>query len=327
MAPIRISLISLFFTLILLACGGSEETKSSTDINSPRAELPVTILYTGTAEPEEKEMIINDKEAPEGMIAINGGNVRIGSEEGFDHERPLFWARVKPYFLDKSPVTVAQFREFVEATGYKTEAEEFGNAGVIHESTGKNWILKDGANWRYPMGPDFPAANDDHPVTQVSWRDAMAYAQWAGKRLPHEIEWEHAARNAENSRSIYPWGDSLSTSLGFKANVWNGIFPEFNRVEDGFSETSPVGQYGETPIGLTDMSGNVWEWCLNYKFDYRALIIDDFPGGMDQEKAQRGGSFLCEPTWCHGYRVSGRSSSTPETSLFHIGFRCLKEID
>jgi sulfatase modifying factor 1 len=281
----------------------------------------------GANEPEEKEAILNTQEAPEGMIAINGGNVRIGSEEGFDHERPMFWARLKPYFLDKSPVTVAQFRAFVNATNYKTEAEEFGNAGVIHESTGKNWILKDGANWQYPMGADFPAAKDNHPVTQVSWRDAMAYAQWAGKRLPHEIEWEHAARNAINSRTIYPWGDSLSTSLGFKANVWNGIFPEFNKVEDGFTETSPIGQFGETPIGLTDMSGNVWEWCLNYKFDYRALLIDDFPGGMDKEKAQRGGSFLCEPTWCHGYRVSGRSSSTPETSLFHIGFRCLKEID
>ncbi|MGR3810646.1 formylglycine-generating enzyme family protein [Jiulongibacter sp. NS-SX5] len=313
---------------IISSCSSSEnEQEQAVGFATAKDELPSTITYVGSQEPIETSIIKNTAEVPEGMIAIDGGNVRIGSEEGFDHERPLFWARLKPYFLDKTPVTVGQFREFVNATNYETEAETFGNAGIIHESTGKNWILKDGANWEYPLGPDFPKAADDHPVTQVSWRDAMAYAQWVGKRLPHEIEWEHAARNAENSRMIYPWGNDLSIEKGYKANVWNGIFPEFNKLEDGFPETSPVGHYGETPLGLTDMSGNVWEWCLNYKYDYRAMVIPDFPGELSKEKAQRGGSFLCEPTWCHGYRVSGRSSSSPETSLFHVGFRCLKEIE
>ena len=321
-----ILLATLFICII--ACSpdsGTTQERKETGL-SVKAELPSTILYAGLREPVEEVELVNDHAAPPGMIAIPGGIVRIGSEEGFDHERPLFWARLKPFFMDKSPVTVGQFREFVKSTGYQTEADRFGNGGVIHESTAKNWILKDGANWEYPLGKDFPKAADDHPVTQVSWNDATAYAKWAGKRLPHEIEWEHAARNASNSRSIYPWGNELNDSKGYKANVWNGIFPEFNKLEDGYPETSPVGKFGETPLGLTDMSGNVWEWCSNFIYDYRELVVEDFSGSSKPEKAQRGGSFLCEPTWCHGYRVSGRSSSSPETSLFHVGFRCVKDI-
>ncbi len=317
----------LSLAIVFIACKETEEKEEAkTDEISPKSELPATVQYVGLQEPSAVEFPVSDSSAPEGMVLVKGGNVRIGSEEGFDHERPMFWATIKPFYMDKSPVTVGEFRKFIEATDYQTEADQFGNAGIIHESTGKNWILKDGANWEYPLGRDFPKAGEDHPVTQVSWRDATAYAKWAGKRLPHEIEWEHAARNGSNSRSIYPWGEELNPGGKYNANVWNGIFPEFNKVEDGFAETSPVGQFGETPIGLTDMSGNVWEWCSNYLYDYRALALDDFKGGAKTEKAQRGGSFLCEPTWCHGYRVSGRSSSSPETSLFHVGFRCVKDL-
>ncbi|UBM60685.1 formylglycine-generating enzyme family protein [Marinilongibacter aquaticus] len=331
--------MKLISTLILLlsltvACSSENSDEKNNDAAAenelnidPKSEFPSTILYTGAEQPQDSSQILNTETAPEGMVAIDGGNVRIGSNEGFDHERPLFWARLKPFFMDKSPVTVGEFRKFVEDTGYKTDADKFGNAGIIHETTNKTWILKDGANWEYPMGHDFPKAKDDHPVTQVSWRDAEAYAKWAGKRLPHEIEWEHAARNGHNSRNIYPWGDNLEPDGKFRANVWNGIFPEHNEVSDGFPETSPVGYYGQTPIGLTDMSGNVWEWCSNHHFDYRTLAIPNFPKKVDQEMSERGGSFLCEPTWCHGYRVSGRSSSTSETSLFHVGFRCVKDIE
>ena len=320
--------IIVLISFVLFGCTETDQSgqENSSEELSPKAELPSTILYVGINEPQQTDIIKNEGETPDGMIAIDGGNVRIGSEEGFDQERPMFWARVRPFYMDKSPVTVGEFRKFIEATGYETEADRYGNAGIIHESTGKNWILKDSANWEYPLGKDFPKAADNHPVTQVSWYDASAYAKWAGKRLPHEIEWEHAARNARNSRTIYPWGNDLNDQTGYKANVWNGIFPEYNKVEDGFAETSPVGQFGETPLGLTDMSGNVWEWCSNYYFDYRGLILEDFKGGIKKEKAQRGGSFLCEPTWCHGYRVSGRSSSSPETSLFHVGFRCVKDL-
>lgn len=306
---------------LLLGCKAQPEENQG-----PSLVLPQTIKYTGASVPEGNLKNSPKIQPPEGMILIPAGKVRIGSEEGFDQERPMFWAELSDFYMDISPVTVAQFRAFVKSTNYKTEADVFGNAGIIHESTDKNWILKDGANWEYPLGKDFPKAADDHPVTQVSWNDANAYAKWAGKRLPHEIEWEHAARNAKNSREIYPWGNDLNIGTKFRANVWNGEFPNYNENTDGFAETSPVGYYGKTPLGLTDMSGNVWEWCSNELLDYKSFV-DHKSILIKNEKAQRGGSFLCEPSWCHGYRVSGRSSSSAETSLFHVGFRCVKDIN
>lgn len=290
--------------------------------------FPKTITYLGIEQPVDTSVVKFAGDVPAGMIGIDGGMVRVGSEEGFDHERPMFWARLKPFLMDKSPVTVAEFRKFIKATDFKTQADNFGDAGVIDESTGKQWILKPGANWEYPMGKDFPKAADNHPVTQVSWNDAVAYAKWAGKRLPNEIEWEHAARNAKNSRDIYSWGNDIKDKNGYKANVWQGTFPTVYYNEDGYPQTSPVGAFGKTPLGLTDMSGNVWEWCSNTKFNYEALFRSvTYPTDTIPEKAERGGSFLCEPSWCHGYRVAGRSNSSAETSLFHVGFRCVKDVE
>ncbi|MFN4147042.1 MAG: formylglycine-generating enzyme family protein [Runella sp.] len=291
--------------------------------------FPKTVLYIGFDKPTDT-IVVTQKVGtpPQNMTWIPGGVVQIGSDDGVPHERPSFWAKVAPFWMDTHPVTVAEFRRFVEATGYQTEAEKFGNGGIIDESTGQQWILKDGATWHHPLGLDSPAAPADHPVTQVSWNDANAYAQWAGKRLPCEIEWEHAARNARNSQTIYPWGNDIQSGGQYKANIWQGKFPVKNFNEDGFLYTSPVGKFGKTPLGLTDMSGNVWEWQSNWKFNYEALFRSPLrEGDVANERAERGGSFLCEPSWCHGYRVSGRSSSTPETSLFHVGFRCVKDIE
>lgn len=240
------------------------------------------------------------------------------------HERPVFKARVAPFFMDTHPVTVAQFRTFVEETEYVTQAEDFGDAAVYSLSQ-RAWELLPGANWRYPLGPDSPGAEDNHPVTQVSWNDAVAYARWAGKRLPTEVEWEHAARGGANRRSIYPWGDSIVAEDRYQANVWNGQFPRFNTNADGYMLTSPVGTFGATSLGLTDMAGNVWEWMDDWFRSY-ADRDKEFAPDEQSEKAQRGGSFLCEPGWCHGYRVSGRSHSTPESSLFHVGFRCVMDL-
>lgn len=289
--------------------------------------FPKTISYLGLKESQTAPKNKIPVHIPSEMVLIPAGKVRIGAEDGFAHELPQFWAHVESFLMDKSPVTVAQFRAFIKATGYKTEAEKFGNAGVINEETGKQWILVEGANWEYPLGKSRLKALDNHPVTQVSWNDANAYAQWAGKRLPCEIEWEHAARNAKNSRTIYPWGNEIQTNGKWNANVWQGKFPVKNYAEDTYPYTSPVGQFGKTELGLTDMSGNVWEWTSNKKFDYASLFAKDASGiSISEEYAERGGSFLCEPTWCHGYRVSGRSSSTSDTGLFHLGFRCVKDI-
>ncbi len=331
--------LPLFFTgIIALSCNSGEDKTAESETQKVQIgevneafvralNFPETITYLGIEKPADTSLIAFTGNIPEEMIGVNGGIVRVGSEEGFDHERPMFWARVKPFLMDKSPVTVAQFREFMKATNFKTQAEIFGDAGMIGESTGNVWILKAGAYWEYPMGKDLPKASDNHPVTQVSWNDANAYAAWAGKRLPNEIEWEHAARNALNSRDIYPWGNEIITEKGYKANVWQGTFPSVYVNEDGFPQTSPVGKFGNTPLGLTDMSGNVWEWCSNTKFNYEALFRNvTYPTDTLPEKAERGGSFLCEPSWCHGYRVAGRSNSSAETSLFHVGFRCVKDI-
>ncbi|NNF59561.1 MAG: formylglycine-generating enzyme family protein, partial [Rhodothermaceae bacterium] len=233
---------------------------------------------------------------------------------------------VAPFFMDVSPVTVARFRAFVEATGYTTEAERFGNAGVMAYGA---WHLAEGATWHHPLGPASSPAPADHPVTQVSWNDAVAFCEAEGKRLPTEVEWEHAARGARDDRHPYAWGDSLAThdheGTHHHANTWNGTFPIRNTGDDGYFTTSPVGTFGATPLGLTDIGGNVWEWTDDW---YRSYADRDqpFTPTPESEKALRGGSFLCHTSYCHGYRVSARSHATPETSLFHTGFRCVQEL-
>lgn len=228
---------------------------------------------------------------------------------------------IKPFLLDKNLVTVADFEEFVKATHYVTEAEKFGNAGVFDDKT-HEWTLMDGADFRYPFGKNKPRAEGNHPVTQVSWNDAHAYAKWRGKRLPTQWEWEHAAKNGENTKQQYTWGEKLVVAGKYKANTWQGSFPYTNTQEDGYAYTSPIGVFGKNKIGLSDMGGNVWQWCED--------SIE--PMGRDKEidpalrRVTRGGSFLCDPMVCHGFQTTGRSSSTPESSMVHIGFRCAKNI-
>ena len=307
--------LGAFLLLLLAACHAEPEGRTLTEGVTVFAEKPEAVSPKQT-----------NATPPPGMVAVPGGQTQIGAEDGIAWEKPQFWATVEPFFMDEHPVTVAEFRKFVQATGYQTQAEGFGDAGVLDEST-KAWTLVKGANWQFPQGPNQPKAPDTHPVTQVSWNDAVAYAKWAGKRLPTEIEWEHAARNGVNTRFRYPFGNDLNAPDGKAlANTWNGTFPDHDAVTDGFHYTSPVGQFGKTPLGLTDMTGNVWEWCADWKQEYADLVAGRAPQNPT-EKAQRGGSFLCEPGWCHGYRVSGRSFSTPETSLMHVGFRCVKSVN
>lgn len=253
---------------------------------------------------------------PAGMVYVPGGVTRIGSEDGPPDERPMFRATVRPFFMDAHPVTVAQFRAFVHGTGYVTEAERFGDAAV-YDVTTDEWRLVSGASWRRPLGPRGPQAPDDHPVTQVSWHDAVAFAAWAGKRLPTEVEWEHAARGARDSRRRYAWGDELVEAGVYHANTWHDA--------DGYRYTSPVGRFGETALGLTDMGGNVWEWTADWFRPY-ADRGKPFTPDASGEKVQRGGSFLCHPSSCHGYRVAARSHATPETALFHVGFRLVQDL-
>ena len=261
---------------------------------------------------------------PEGMVFVPGGTTRIGSDDGLPDESPVWAARVAPFHMDASPVTVARFRRFVDATGHTTDAERLGDAGVF-DLERRQWKLVPGASWHHPHGPSGPPAPDDHPVTQVSWHDAMAFARWEGKRLPTEAEWEHAARGARDLRQPYAWGRTLVENGGYRANTWQGSFPERNTAEDGHVFTSAVGAFGRTSLGLTDMGGNVWEWTADWYRPYSERALPFTPGPAS-ERAQRGGSFLCHESYCHGYRVSGRSHSTPETALFHVGFRLVRDI-
>jgi formylglycine-generating enzyme len=300
----------------------AEDNENSSSIHPYTA----TINILGTKEPNKSGEIFQKETPPNGMVFIPGGYIHLGSEQGYENEKPRVWASVQSFFMDETEVTVAAFREFINATGYKTEAEKFGNSGVFYNDENNWWRMKDGANWEYPQGGDQPKAKDDHPVTQVSWNDAAAYASWAGKRLPREIEWEHAARNANNSEARYSWGEDAKENGKWKLNFFQGNFPKENINEDGFVYTAPVGSFGKSILGLADMSGNVWEWCNDDKISYVDLASGNFSNANKLEKVMRGGSFLCETTVCHGYRVSSRSFSTPETSLMHIGFRCVKDI-
>ncbi len=258
------------------------------------------------------------------MIFIEGGETTIGSEKGNENEKPVFKVEVKPFYLDKHPVTVAQFREFVKSTNYKSQAERFGNSLLFNFNKYK-YELREGAYWEYPLGVDGPKAKDDHPVTHVSWNDAMDYAKWAGKRLPTEYEWEYAAKYMHDQNDIYAWGNSVKDENGnYLVNFWQGNFPFKNENLDKYMYSSEVGKFGISNCGLTDMGGNVWEWCLDV---YRPYGINDVKIYADSNmKVIRGGSFMCDPDVCHGFRVSARTFCSAETSNFHMGFRCAKGV-
>ncbi len=219
---------------------------------------------------------------------------------------------LKAFWIDKNLVSVADFRKFITATKYITEAEKFGDAGFFDVKTGK-WSLKKGCTWEFPMGKDFTKATNNHPVTQVSWNDAVAYATWAKKRLPTIEEYNWAAKNADETEQTYAWGEKNLENGQYKANFWQGSFPMLSTVKDGYQYTSPIGAFAKSKLGMTDMGGNVWQW------------LADWSPKKPNEKLQAGGSFLCDPAICHGFKIGNTSESSPETSLMHVGFRCVRD--
>ena len=256
-------------------------------------------------------------ENAQGMVPLKGGTFLTTDPQT---EQPVK-QQIKPFLMDKNLVTVADFEEFTQKTGYLTEAERFGNS-TIFDFKRHDWRMEEGANFRYPFGKNGDKAQPNHPVTQVSWNDAVAYARWKGKRLPTDAEWEWAAKNGGKTTAQYPWGEALIVNGGYKANTWQGGFPQINTVEDGFLTTSPVGEFGESPLGLTDMGGNVWQWCAD------AVQPKGCSADLDLRvrKVCRGGSFLCDMNVCHGFKIGNRTNSTAETAMVHTGFRCVKSI-
>ena len=260
--------------------------------------------------------------APPAMVRIPAGETRIGADQGRPDELPSFMATVAAFDMDRTPVTVALFADFVRRTQFVTEAERRGNSAVMTFGTGQ-WKLVEGATWRKPTGPQDPDAEPSHPVTHISWNDAVAYCAASGKRLPSEAEWEHAARAGSTKENEFAFGDALVKAGRYRANVWTGVFPAINTAADGYRITSPVGAFGAGPLGLSDMAGNVWQWTADWYRPYgeRDQPWDNLPAG---EKVHRGGSFLCDPKFCYGFRVTARGHATSDSSHMHVGFRCVK---
>jgi formylglycine-generating enzyme required for sulfatase activity len=198
-----------------------------------------------------------------------------------------------------------------------------------------SWEYRHGADWRHPLGPKSSIeGKGKHPVVQVAWEDAVAYAEWAGKSLPTEAQWEYAARGGENHE--YIWGEELVPDGIYMANTWQGNFPYENDATDMFSHTAPVKTYEPNKFGLYDMGGNVWEWCSDwYRPDaYKTSASSNPTGPIDSydpmepglpKRVTRGGSFLCSQNVCRGYRPSSRMKTTPDTGLIHTGFRCVRK--
>jgi formylglycine-generating enzyme required for sulfatase activity len=286
-------------------------------------------------------------EIARGMRELPGGAFLMGTDSDIgypdDGEGPVREVTLRPFLIDKTSVTNRQFAKFVKATGYKTEAERFGWSFVFHllipADTAKRlkhnvaqtpwWWKVPGAYWRNPEGPK-TNINDrmDHPVVHVSWADAVAYCQWAGKRLPTEAEYEFAARGGLE-QAIYPWGDELTPGGEHRCNIWQGTFPQTNTAEDGYIGTAPARAFATNGFGLFHMAGNVWEWCHDWWSP--TFHVDgprDNPAGppTGDRRVTRGGSYLCHASYCNRYRVAARTSNTPDSSTGNIGFRCVADI-
>lgn len=307
---------------------------------------------------------------PPGMVWIPGGTFLMGSTgpEARPDEGPLHAVTVRGFYMDTTEVTNARFAEFVDATGYVTVAEKKPDlneilaqlppgtpplpeeklvpGALVFRPTEQPvkigfpgdhlqwWEWVPGANWRHPAGPDSNLDGlADHPVVQICWDDAVAYCEWAGKQLPTEAQWEHAAR-AGHHQWPYIWGTDPVSDTSPQANIWQGQFPYRNAVSDGYPATAPVRSYPPNDFGLYDMAGNVWEWCYDWYGDrYYESLVDEVqldPTGphttshpREPRKSQRGGSFLCNRDYCSSYRPSARMGTSTDTGMGHTGFRAV----
>lgn len=306
----------------------------------------------------------------EGMVHITGGEFTMGSDHPLSRpdERPLHRVKVDDFWIDAHEVTNKQFAEFVRATGYVTTAERVPdlaeimsqappgtppppkenlvagsmvftppNRAVPLNDIRRWWTWMPGADWQHPEGPTSSIrGRENHPVVHVSWDDAVAYAEWCGKRLPTEAEWEFAARGGLDG-SPFVWGSSPLSDTNPQANVWQGGFPNLNQAADGYVRTAPVGNFAANGYSLHDMAGNVWEWCSDwyrpdgYALQASAEVLSN-PCGPERsadprrpympQRVQRGGSFLCNDEYCSSYRPSARMGCSPDTGMSHVGFRC-----
>lgn len=277
-----------------------------------------------------------------GTRPIPAGRYLLGDAFGegypFDGEGPQREVELEAFDIDAAPVTNDRFAAFVDASGYVTEAEQLGDSAVFHLAVAAEpadirgrfpsapwWVSVAGADWRHPSGRHSDLAGlGSHPVVHVSWADAQAYAEWAGRALPTEAQWEAAARGGLRG-ARYAWGDELTPSGQWMCNIWQGRFPTHNTREDGWLTTSPVGTYPANGYGMYDVAGNVWEWCAD-RFETVGPAASRtgaalLPVVQEERRATRGGSYLCHESYCNRYRVAARTGNTPDSSMGNCGFR------
>jgi sulfatase modifying factor 1 len=307
------------------------------------------------------------------MIEIPAGCFRMGSAGFYPEEAPVREVQVGGFAIDRGPVTVAQFARFVEETGYLTLAERppdpaeypdadpsllYAGSAVFHPTPGPVplhdssswWAYVPGASWQAPWGPDSDnSGRANHPITHVAYADAEAYAEWAGKSLPTEAEWEYAARGGLDG-AIFAWGSEQRPGGELMANYWQGEFPWRNGGAKGWRGTSPVGLFPANGFGLHDVTGNVWEWTSDYYSTHGPALaatpsacckppVDPRietpegsfdlgrPGASFPRRVIKGGSHLCASSYCLRYRPAARQPEAIDTSTSHIGFRCIVRED
>jgi formylglycine-generating enzyme required for sulfatase activity len=274
------------------------------------------------------------------MVTVPAARYRMGDDSEWsyagDGEGPVHDVELMAYRIDPYAVTTQQFAEFVDATGWRTDAERYGWSfvfgGLLPDDfeptrgvqSAPWWRQVMGADWRHPEGPHSDNSNRlDHPVVHVSWTDAQAYCTWSRTRLPTEAEWEAAARGGLAGHP-FPWGDELEPGGGHRMNVFQGEFPGGNTAADGFVGTAPVDTFEPNGYGIFNMTGNVWEWCADWMdIGYYAESPQVAPLGpaTGSSRVQRGGSYLCHASYCRRYRVSARFASAPDSSTGNVGFR------
>jgi len=308
-----------------------------------------------------------DAGSTDGMVKLPGGTFLMGADNDRmfpeDGEGPVREVALRPFYIDATSVTGAQFAAFVDATGYQTESEKFGWSFVFHTHLSKKyaatlrktnavvglewWLAVPGASWKRPFGERSSLRGyENHPVMHVSWNDAIAYCRWAGKRLPTEAEWEYAARGGKE-QAVFPWGDQLEPRGRHVCNVWQGRFPEEDAADDGFAGPCPVDAYKPNGYGLYNTCGNVWEWCGDwFSADLHLRLLQqrgyqpngkkayeqgldplDNPTGAETgtHKVQKGGSYLCHRSYCNRYRVGARTGNTPDSATTNNGLRCVRD--
>ncbi|NHF59509.1 formylglycine-generating enzyme family protein [Flavobacteriaceae bacterium TP-CH-4] len=364
------TILFVFFSVV--GCRDKTVTKS---------EIPDTVSQKNTPQASKPDILIappKDIKAPEGMVWIPGGEVIKGAVPGdkmaMDHEKPAHKVIVDGFFMDITEVTNAQFKAFVDATDYTTVAEReidweemkkqlpagtpkppdsiMRPGSLTFKKTKSSvsnlydfsqwWQWTIGANWKHPNGPGSNIiGKDNEPVVHISYEDAVAYCEWAGRRLPTEAEWERAARGNNHDAPFF-WGKDASI-LPEMANTWEGEFPVTNTGEDGYERRAVVKSYRPNDFGLYDIAGNVWEWTSDwYNSNYYAetaasgkVLVN--PQGAStpynardpyaRERVIKGGSFLCSDSYCASYRISARMGTSLDSAQEHLGFRTVATVE